>query len=123
MSIVLSISSVLSFISFLTTVLALIRVGSAAFTYSQAAQHDQVQSLPFKFGGENGLSLSEVIRIGINTEREKERKAAAEQGGMRMGGYLVGADHPRVSLMGGLAPPRKAGTLLRPRKSLVYAYL
>lgn len=118
MSVLLSISSVLSLLTFLTTVLALVRVGTAAFAsnqpFRQQAPHIGVQPLRIQWtSGEEGMSLSRALRMGIKAEREEKERA---NGAELENGYLGGAPLVRMSSMGMLSSSARA--LGRPREHL-----
>ena len=116
MSVLLSISSILSFFTFLTTVVALVRVGTAAFASNQPfkSTHPQIDMQPLRIhwgSGEHGISLSRVMRMGLKAEREEKEKV---NGGLE-NGYLGGAPLVRMTPMGMLSAPGRV--LGRPRKS------
>jgi len=110
MSVLLSISSILSLLTFLTTVLALVRVGTAAFAsnqpFRQQAPHIGVQPLRIQWaGGEEGMSLSRALRLGFKAEREEKQRA---NGAGLENGYLAGAPQVRMSSMGMLSSSARA---------------
>ena len=80
MSVLPSISTVLSLISFLTTVFALARVGAAAFSANQ--QHPQFSSAPGPLhiplaGGAAGsgpMSLSQALRFGSGKKKDNDEE-------------------------------------------------
>lgn len=104
MSVLLSISSILSLLTFLTTVLALVRVGTAAFAsnqpFKQQAPGISMQPLRLQWAGD-GMSLSKAMRLGMKDAREEERANGAEL----ENGYLgAGAPLLRMSSVGMLSP-------------------
>lgn len=102
MSVLLSISSILSLLTFLTTVLALVRVGTAAFASNQPfRQQTGVQPLRLQWAsvGES-MSLSRTMRLGIKAEREEKERA---NGAELENGYLGGAPLVRMSSLGMLS--------------------
>lgn len=104
MSVLLSISSILSLLTFFTTVLALVRVGTAAFAsnqpFKQQAPGISMQPLRLQWAGD-GMSLSKAMRLGMKDAREEERANGAEL----ENGYLgAGAPLLRMSSVGMLSP-------------------
>lgn len=118
MSVVPSLSTVLSLLSFLTTVFALARVGAAAFSanqhqhqaqrpwpYAKAAQ-PAANLLQLQLGGPgSSMSLAQAIRLGVAAEGEKEKGV----------GYIGG--HDLVRWTGNAAGARRPSLLFRPRES------
>lgn len=105
MSFVLSISSILSLISFFTTVLALVRVGSAAFSSNQAAQA-QIQ---LKLGLAKSAEAHEMTLTALRIAGKQENRTGLEQ-------YVSEHDLVRMSTASWQSV-RKPGLLFRPRKS------
>ena len=87
MSVLPSISTVLSLISFLTTVFALARVGAAAFSANQ--QHPQFSSapgplhipLPGGAASSGQMSLSQALRFGTGKEKDNDGDVVGYIGG------------------------------------------
>lgn len=119
MSVVPSLSTVLSLLSFLTTVFALARVGAAAFSANQNQHEHQAQRpwpyakaaqpaaslLQLQLGGPgSSMSLAQAVRLGVAAEGEKEKGV----------GYIGG--HDLVRWTGNAGGVRRPGLLFRPRE-------
>ena len=106
MSVLMSISTLLSLLSFLTTVFALARVGAAAFSANQPNPNFASSPGPFQIpttSGNNGMSLSQAFRLGT-VEKEEDDVV----------GYLGG--HELVRMPSASWAPIRKGLLHPPRE-------
>jgi len=110
MSIVLSISTVLSLLSFLTTVLALIRVGSAAFNNNLVQSQLQLAALPLRGAAGVGPEM-QALAVGLDEKSENSDGCVKADIGLK-GGYLGG--HELVRMPVNWSSVRKPAFLLRP---------
>lgn len=97
----MSISTLLSLLSFLTTVFALARVGAAAFSANQPNPNFASSPGPFQIpttsSGNSGMSISQAFRLGT-VEKEKEKEDVV--------GYIGGHELVRMP-SASWAPVRK----------------